>query len=85
MGINSKKRGTWSIKALKENRIDVLINSEGIWIEGPSDTMTEDLWDRCLDIDLKGTFFMCRYAIPFLEKTQGCTINVSSDSGLVFL
>jgi len=67
----------------KENRIDVLINSAGIWLEGPSDTMTEDLWNRCIDINLKGTFFMCRYAIPYLEKTQGCIINVSSDSGLV--
>jgi len=67
----------------KENRIDVLINSAGIWFEGPSDAVTEDLWDRCIDINLKGTFFMCRYAIPYLEKTKGCIINVSSDSGLV--
>ena len=67
----------------KENKIDVVINSAGIWIEGPSDTMTEDLWNRCIDINLKGTFFMCRYAIPYLEKSQGCIINVSSDSGLV--
>jgi NAD(P)-dependent dehydrogenase (short-subunit alcohol dehydrogenase family) len=67
----------------KEHRIDVVINSAGIWIEGPSDTMTEDLWNRCIDINLKGTFFMCRYAIPYLEKSQGCIINVSSDSGLV--
>jgi len=67
----------------KENRIDVVVNSAGIWIEGPSDTMTEDLWDRCVDINLKGTFFMCRYAIPYLEKSRGCIINVSSDSGLV--
>jgi len=67
----------------KENGIDVLINSAGIWLEGPSDTMTEEIWNSCIDINLKGTFFMCRYAIPYLEKSQGCIINVSSDSGLV--
>ena len=67
----------------KMGRIDVVVNSAGIWIEGPSDTMTEDLWDRCIDINLKGTFFMCRYAIPYLEKFKGCIVNVSSDSGLV--
>src|SRR5262245_16547141 len=44
-------------------RLDVLINAAGVWVEGASDTMTEQQWDRTLDINLKGTFFACRYAI----------------------
>jgi NAD(P)-dependent dehydrogenase (short-subunit alcohol dehydrogenase family) len=60
----------------KEHRIDVVVNSAGIWIEGPSDTMTEDLWNRCIDINLKGTFFMCRYAIPYLERVDRSFRNV---------
>ena len=67
----------------KEGKIDVVVNSAGIWIEGPSDEMTEESWDTCIDINLKGTFFICRYAIPYLEKSRGCIVNVSSDSGLV--
>lgn len=67
----------------REGRLDVLVNSAGVWIEGPSDTMTEEQWAHCIDTNLKGTFFMCRYAIPDLEKVQGCIINISSDSGLV--
>ena len=63
--------------------LDVLVNSAGIWLEGKSDQMTEDMWDQVMDINAKGTFFMCRYAIPLLERSEGVIVNVSSDSGLV--
>lgn len=63
-------------------RLDVLVNAAGIWVEGRSDQMTERQWDETMDINAKGTFFMCRYAIPMLEKSGGVIINVSSDSGL---
>ena len=63
-------------------RLDVLVNCAGVWVEGPSDEMTEADWDRVVDVNLKGTFFMCRHAIPALEATGGCIVNVSSDAGL---
>lgn len=63
-------------------RLDVLVNCAGVWVEGPTDTMTETDWDRVVDVNLKGTFFMCRHAIPALEATGGCIVNVSSDAGL---
>jgi NAD(P)-dependent dehydrogenase (short-subunit alcohol dehydrogenase family) len=63
-------------------RLDVLVNCAGVWVEGPTDTMTEADWDRVVNINLKGTFFMCRFAIPALESTGGCIVNVSSDAGL---
>ena len=64
-------------------RLDVVVNCAGVWVEGPSETMTEADWDRVVDVNLKGTFFCCRYAIPELRKTQGCIVNVSSDAGVV--
>jgi len=64
-------------------RLDVLVNCAGLWVEGPSDTMTEADWDRVVSVNLKGTFFCCRYAIPELRKTQGCIVNLSSDAGVV--
>ena len=44
--------------------------------------MTEADWDRVVDVNLKGTFAMCRHAIPALEASGGCIVNVSSDAGL---
>jgi len=64
-------------------RLDLLVNGAGVWVEGPSDRMTEAEWDRTLDINLKGTFFACRYAIPALEKTEGTILNIASDAGLI--
>lgn len=64
-------------------RVDVLVNTAGVWTEGPSEAVTEEDWDRTLDVNLKGTFFCCRAAIPHLRRTQGCIINLSSDAGVV--
>ena len=69
--------------ASKLGGIDVLVNSAGIWLEGPADEVTEQEWDTVVDTNLKGSFFMCRYAIPLLAENSGCIVNLSSDSGLV--
>lgn len=63
-------------------RLDIVVNCAGVWVEGPSDEMTEADWDRVMDVNLKGTFFVCRHAIPALVATGGCIVNVSSDAGL---
>jgi NAD(P)-dependent dehydrogenase (short-subunit alcohol dehydrogenase family) len=64
-------------------RLDVLVNSAGVWVEGPAQEMTETEWDYVVDVNLKGTFFSCRHSIPALEQTRGCIVNVASDAGLV--
>ena len=45
--------------------------------------MTEDQWDRTIDVNLKGTFFACRFAIPALIASEGSIVAISSDYGLV--
>src|SRR5205823_4812669 len=64
-------------------KLDILICAAGVWVEGPSAEMSEDQWDRTIDVNLKGTFFACRYAIPELVKTAGSIVLISSDYGLV--
>jgi NAD(P)-dependent dehydrogenase (short-subunit alcohol dehydrogenase family) len=64
-------------------QLDVLVCTAGVWTEGPTAETTEDQWDRTIDVNLKGTFFACRYAIPELVKTEGCIVLISSDYGLV--
>lgn len=63
--------------------LDILVNSAGIYVEEPIESMTEEIFDRVMEVNVKGTYFMCRYAVPKLRKNQGAAIvNVSSDAGL---
>lgn len=64
-------------------RLDALVNAAGIWVEGPTATATEDDFTRCIDVNLKGTFFLCARAIPALTATGGAIVNLSSDAGVV--
>jgi len=63
-------------------RLDILINAAGLWVEGPSDTMTEMDYDRVMNVNLKGAFFMIKYSINHLEVTKGQIINIASDAGI---
>jgi NAD(P)-dependent dehydrogenase (short-subunit alcohol dehydrogenase family) len=66
----------------RRGQLDVLINAAGVWTQGDTWHTTEADWDRTIDVNLKGTFFTCRFAIPELMRSHGCIINISSDSGL---
>ncbi|HEX7248406.1 MAG TPA: SDR family oxidoreductase [Actinomycetota bacterium] len=67
----------------RHGRLDLLVTAAGVWVEGPSAGMTEAHWNRTIDVNLKGTFFACRAAIPALVETQGSIVAISSDYGLV--
>ena len=62
-------------------RLDVLVNSAGVWSEGASEAIADADWDRVMNVNLRGLFFCCRAAIPALKKTRGCIVNVSSRAG----
>ena len=64
------------------DRLDAVVNAAGVWTEGPSSETTEDEWDRVLDINLKGLYFVSSTAIPHLTATRGSIINMSSDAGI---
>ena len=65
-------------------KLDVLFNNAGVYLEKLAEDTTEDDWDRVLDINLKGTFLVTKFAIPYMKKQRsGSIINNSSDAGLV--
>lgn len=64
-------------------RLDGLVNAAGIWVEGPSELATEADFNACIDVNLKGTFFLCARAIPALAASKGAIVNISSDAGVI--
>lgn len=62
-------------------RIDAVVNAAGVWREGPVEECSEEDFDVVVDVNLKGTFFVCAAAVPHLRRTQGCIVNISSDAG----
>jgi NAD(P)-dependent dehydrogenase (short-subunit alcohol dehydrogenase family) len=63
--------------------LDVLVNSAGVGIDLPVEESDESLWDRTLNVNLKGTFFCCRAALGALRESQGNIVNIASDAGLM--
>lgn len=64
--------------------IDVIYNNAGINHLGPIEDATEEQFDRVHDINLKASFFLVKYALPALRKSDGASVvNVSSGAGLL--
>ena len=64
-------------------RIDILHNNVGIEIPGGILEITEDDWDRTLDVNLKSVFLMCRAVLPHMvERGAGSVVNISSINGI---
>jgi NAD(P)-dependent dehydrogenase (short-subunit alcohol dehydrogenase family) len=63
-------------------RLDAVVNAAGVWHEGDTAATTEADFDRVIDVNLKGTYFVSAAAIAHLEATRGCIVNLSSDAGI---
>lgn len=63
-------------------RLDFLICNAGVWEGAAVDEMTEELWDRVLEINLKGTWTLCKAGVPYMKRAGfGRIVMVSSTSG----
>jgi 3-oxoacyl-[acyl-carrier protein] reductase len=64
-------------------RVDILVNNAGMNWDGVVWKMTEEQWDRVIDVDLKGTFNYTRAVTPhFREQGSGKIVNITSINGL---
>jgi 2-deoxy-D-gluconate 3-dehydrogenase len=65
-------------------KIDILVNNAGMNITKPALEVTEEDWDKVLDLNLKSAFFMSQAVSRYMiERSQGKIINMSSQMAFV--
>ncbi|MFH1466586.1 MAG: 3-oxoacyl-ACP reductase FabG [Pseudomonadota bacterium] len=68
--------------ALEWGRLDIVVNNAGITADGLCMTMTDEEFDRVLNVNAGGTFRMCRAALhPMARQRSGAIVNLTSISG----
>jgi 3-oxoacyl-[acyl-carrier protein] reductase len=66
-------------------RLDYLVNSAGITVFvdlADLEGLKAEHWDRIFDVNVKGIFFVCRAASPYLKQSRGSIVNITSIAGL---
>jgi NAD(P)-dependent dehydrogenase (short-subunit alcohol dehydrogenase family) len=64
-------------------RLDCVVNAAGTAGGGPVHTVAAEEWDRVLDVNLKGTYLVCKHAVPYmLAQGGGSLVLIASVEGL---
>jgi len=66
----------------KFQRIDLLVLNAGIWEGAPIEEMSEEVWNKVLNTNLKAAWAMSKVCVPFMKKQErGAIVLVSSTAG----
>jgi NAD(P)-dependent dehydrogenase (short-subunit alcohol dehydrogenase family) len=66
----------------QHGRLDILVNNAGITMDRTIRKMTPEEWDKVLQVNLHGTFYMCRAVLPhMIDRGYGRIVNISSVIG----
>jgi NAD(P)-dependent dehydrogenase (short-subunit alcohol dehydrogenase family) len=64
-------------------RLDGLVNNAGWFPRATLEATTTDIWDEVLQVNLRGAFYCCKYAVPAMRETGGGSIvNMGSICGI---
>jgi NAD(P)-dependent dehydrogenase (short-subunit alcohol dehydrogenase family) len=64
-------------------RIDILVNNVGGSAPGDPVSMTEETWDRQIDLNLKTAFLGCKFVLPIMVgQGRGAIVNIASVAGM---
>jgi NAD(P)-dependent dehydrogenase (short-subunit alcohol dehydrogenase family) len=63
--------------------LDALVNNAGVGGGATVEKASEENWDRIVDSNLKGVFFVTKFALPALKAAKGAIVNIASVNGLI--
>ena len=84
IGVDAESMVTSTVDVF--DRLDILINSAGVTARNAlsPESDPEEIWDRVLEVNLKGTYLISSHAVKVMQKGNGGSIvNLSSIMGLV--
>jgi meso-butanediol dehydrogenase / (S,S)-butanediol dehydrogenase / diacetyl reductase len=68
----------------RHGRLDVLVNAAGIIVRADALNTSDEQWQRIMDVNVRGVFFMSRAAVPPMKKLgEGAIVNFGSIWGTV--
>lgn len=85
VGDDSAVRGLVQATVDTFGGLDVLVNNAAMtyFVDMTDlDGLTEQVWDDILQVNLKGTFYGCRAAMPHLRSRRGNIVNIASVAGI---
>jgi NAD(P)-dependent dehydrogenase (short-subunit alcohol dehydrogenase family) len=65
------------------SHLDVLVNNAGIYAQDDIESMGGELVSKMIDINIKGTIWVTKYALPLIKLSKGNIVNISSCLGLI--
>jgi len=67
----------------KFSRLDILVNNAGVTHSAELEQTTTQDWERCMQVNARAPFILCREALPLLKKSQAAyIINIASVVGV---
>jgi NAD(P)-dependent dehydrogenase (short-subunit alcohol dehydrogenase family) len=79
-GVEKMVKAAW----VRWRRVDIVVNSAGINIRGPIEQLSPEDFDRVMQVNVRGTWNVCRQVVPIMKESQfGRIINLASALGLV--
>lgn len=83
ISLRTQVEQAFSVINAEWGRIDILVNNAGVVYPAPLDKVQDDDWDKVVSVNLKGTFFCTRAALPGMKKNRyGKIINIGSRASL---
>ena len=67
---------------IRFDRLDILCNIAGVLKSGHLVDFTLEDWQHLVGVNLSGVFYLCQAAMPHLERSKGCIVNMASSAGL---